>query len=973
MMKKFLITLMMLGLMASSIYCFSWESDYTSPSVTSVSPVEGKREVEVRLDAVTGTEGADKLTLTLYENGREISSKNLGKSKKSERKTTFDLTHSSSYAVSVTAVKNNEKKTYSSSLFSFTYSLPLDRPVPSAKNTGDGGLLLEWDRVDEAESYTVSVSDYETGAKVREDNTEDTSITYSSLEAGKAYSFVVTAVRGDEESSSNPLKKTVKTESDRDWYFTYFGQSTKESLNRSEILDSDDLKIKLYAGSRTDQGGKFTSFHDGISFYYTKVDADKENFVLSAKITVDWINPVPDGQEGFGILVLDSIGEKGVSSVNNYTNSVGLIATKFEETIGGVKYSSKDTLGARFVTGITPEVLSGGDSAVAEEGKSKGSAFSYDENALVKSGDVYYLTVKKDNTGYHCYYTVPEEEREWVTDGNGDEVRKKYPESFTLYGPENLTQIDTEYVYVGFAAARWAEITVSDVSFTVTDPSTDPPAEEEKPTLVPLTTFVKSPSGYYTTSYPFVFNANSDGTLTVKESGTSHYYIRDERITAGEDYSKTIALIDTSSKLYISFTPDSSYRPSDNERIAQYNEETGAYEENYSTLAQYKSVSIRSIEGDTIYCSPNGYGFNEGTEESPMDIATALLYSAPGQTIILKEGVYNLSNQLVIERGNSGTEDNPKTLKGEDGKTVVLRFSRTAARGGFVIRGNWWRIENIEITNTPDGQKGMQIAGSWNIVSHVSAYKNGDTGIQISGSSSDSSRYWPHDNRVEFCISHDNCDSAQNNADGFGAKLTCGEGNVFYSCIAYSNIDDGWDLYSKIETGPIGEVTIDSCIAYRNGSLSDGSGPGDGNGFKLGGDGIAVNHTLVNSISFSNTANGVTSNSNPTLTIKNCTIYDNGNRNLTLYGRGSGERSYSVSGIISVSGTLSDNVKEAEGVISEDNYLCNGNTGVNSLGETLDTSIFRSIDKSTINFTFTRDGIDTHSFLEQDTPYGAHL
>ncbi len=972
-MKKLLMILMMLGLLASSIYCFSWESDYTSPSVISVSPVEGKREIEVRLDAVTGNEGADKLTLTLYENGKEISSKNLGKSKKSERKTTFDLSHSGSYAVSVTAVKNNEEKTYSSPLFSFTYSLPLDKPSPSAKNTGDGILALEWKKVDEAESYTVSVSEYGTGTIVRTDSTKDTSFTYSSLGEGKAYSFVVTAVRGDEESSSSPLKKTVKKERDRDWYFTYFGQSTKESLNRCEILDSDDLRIKLYAGSRTEQGGKFTSFHDGISFYYTRVDADEENFVLSCKITVDWINPVPDGQEGFGILVLDSIGENGVSSVNNYTNSVGLIATKFEETIGGVKYSSKDTLGARFVTGITPSVLSGGDSAVAAEGRSTGSAFSYDENALVKSGDVYYLTVKKDNTGYHCFYSVPEEEREWITDENGDEVRKAYPESFTLYGPENLTQIDTEYVYVGFAAARWAEVTVSDVSFTVSDPETDPPREEEKPTLVPLTTSVKSPSGYYTTSYPFVFNANADGTLTVRESGTDHCYIRDEEITAGEDYERTIDLIDTSSKLYISFTPDSSYRPSAKERIAQYNEETGTYEENYSTLTQYKSVSVRSIEGDTIYCSPKGYGFNEGTRESPLDISTAILYSAPAQTIILTEGTYNLSKQLVIERGNSGTEEKPRTLKGEDGKTVVLRFSRTASKGGFVIWGDWWRIENIEITNTPDGQKGMQIAGSWNTISHVTAFKNGDTGIQISGSSSDSSRYWPHDNRVEFCISHDNCDSAQNNADGFGAKLTCSGGNVFYACIAYSNIDDGWDLYSKIETGPIGEVTIDSCIAYRNGTLSDGSGSGDGNGFKLGGDGIAVNHTLVNSISFSNTANGVTSNSNPTLTIKNCTIYDNGNRNLTLYGKGSGERSYSVSGIISISGTLSDDVKEAEGVIREDNYLCNGNTGVNSLGEKLDSSIFRSIDKSNVRFTFTQTGIDTHSFLEQDTPYGAHL
>lgn len=971
-MKK-LISSMMLLLLAFTLTAFSWESDYTAPAVTAVTAVEGTREITVAMEAVTGSEGADKLLVELFENDSLISSKNLGKSKKSSRTTSFVLSHSGSYAVKVTGIKNSEDKNYTSHLFSFDYSLPLLSPSPSAQNIGEGKLLIEWDAVDEAEIYTVAVSEYESGQEVRTDSTRETSIIYDNLEDGKAYLFRVIAVRGNEEKSSVPLKKTVRADKDREWTFTYFGQSTKEALNRCEILDSDDLTVKLYAGSRSEQGGKFTSFHDGISFYYTKVDADEENFVLSCTFTVNWINEIPDGQEGFGILVLDSIGEKGISSVNNYTNSAGLIATKFEETVNGVKYSSKDTLGARFVTGITPEVLESGDSGVASYGKSTGHAYSYDTDALVKSGDVYRLTVKKDNTGYHCYYSVPEETRDWVTDENGEYVRAVYPEVFTLYGPENLTQIDKDYVYVGFAAARWAEVTVSDIEFTVTDPLSDPPREEEKEELVPLTTSIKSPSGFWTTEYPFVFNANADGTLTVKESGTSHYYIKDAEIEADRDYSYVINLIDTSSKLFVSFTPESSYKPGENETIAQYNEETGQYEEDYSEYVTYKSVTVREIDGDTIYCSPSGFGFNDGTYDSPLDIYSAILYSRPGQTIILREGVYKIFRQLVIERGNSGTGDKIKTLRSEDGKRAVLKFSGTAEKGGFVLWGDWWRIENIDITGTPDGQKGMQIAGSNNLISHVNAYNNGDTGIQISGSSVDTFPYWPASNRVEYCISHDNSDKAQNNADGFAAKLTCGSGNVFYKCIAYSNIDDGWDLYAKIETGPIGEVLIDSCIAYRNGSLSDGSGSGDGNGFKLGGDGIAVNHRIVNSISFRNSANGLTSNSNPTLTVENCTLYDNGNRNLTLYGKGSGERSYSVSGLLSISGTLSDDIKEAGNIESEDNYFCNGNVGVNSGGDKMGKEIFLSTDLTLLPLRIEGTKIEPADFLRQDTPYGAHI
>jgi len=67
-------------------------------------------------------------------------------------------------------------------------------------------------------------------------------------------------------------------------------------------------------------------------------------------------------------------------------------------------------------------------------------------------------------------------------------------------------------------------------------------------------------------------------------------------------------------------------------------------------------------------------------------------------------------------------------------------------------------------------------------------------------------------------------------------------GNVFRYDVSHNNIDDGWDLFTKTDTGPIGPVTIEFSLSYNNGTLSDGSqsGNGDRNGFKLGGDAIAV-------------------------------------------------------------------------------------------------------------------------------------
>jgi hypothetical protein len=148
-------------------------------------------------------------------------------------------------------------------------------------------------------------------------------------------------------------------------------------------------------------------------------------------------------------------------------------------------------------------------------------------------------------------------------------------------------------------------------------------------------------------------------------------------------------------------------------------------------------------------------------------------------------------------------------------------------------------------------------------------------------------------NRVEFGESFANADDARTDADGFAAKLTVGPGNVFFRCIAHHNIDDGWDLFSKKESGPIGVTLIIECFAYNNGrymnqeiatrlghagALPLESSRAGGGGFKIGGEGIPIPHHVIDSIAFGNDGDGFTSNSNPAILLTHCTSVDNGNR-----------------------------------------------------------------------------------------------
>ncbi|GIH09730.1 silent information regulator protein Sir2 [Rhizocola hellebori] len=295
--------------------------------------------------------------------------------------------------------------------------------------------------------------------------------------------------------------------------------------------------------------------------------------------------------------------------------------------------------------------------------------------------------------------------------------------------------------------------------------------------------------------------------------------------------------------------------------------------------------------GNSLFAAPNGRDAGTGTQADPTTITAAITRIGAGGTIFLRGGTYNLSQTVTIAPGNNGTSSARKTLSAFQSERPILNFSAQAeatTNRGLALNGNFWRIFGIVVERA--GDNGIFVGGSNNIIERTVTRFNRDSGLQISRiSESTPQSQWPANNLVLSAESHDNADSGGENADGFAAKLTSGPGNVFRYAVSHNNIDDGWDLFTKADTGPIGAVTIEDSLSYNNGTLSNGgqAGSGDRNGFKLGGEDISVNHIIRRNIAFGNGKHGFTYNRNlGTETISNNLSIDNdsGNRNFNFDG-----------------------------------------------------------------------------------------
>ncbi|WP_379154157.1 right-handed parallel beta-helix repeat-containing protein [Paenibacillus sp. sgz5001063] len=352
-----------------------------------------------------------------------------------------------------------------------------------------------------------------------------------------------------------------------------------------------------------------------------------------------------------------------------------------------------------------------------------------------------------------------------------------------------------------------------------------------------------------------------------------------------------------------------------------------------------------------LYVAPDGTASNPGTIGSPTTLGSAVTKIAAGGTIYLRGGTYSFSSPVTIERDNSGTSGSRKNIAAYGSEKPVLDFSGesfASTERGLQIFGHYWSVKGLEVKGA--GDNGIFIGGNYNLIENVETHHNRDSGLQISryASTASSMSDWPSYNQIIGVYSHDNFDPDNGeDADGFAAKLTLGPGNVFDKCISAWNTDDGWDLYTKSDTGPIGIVTIKNSIAYKNGQTSDGNTTtsSDGNGFKLGGDSIAVNHIVTNNVAFQNKKHGFTYNSNPgSIQLTNNTSWSNGASNFAF-----DAGTHIFTNNLSFAGTSSDKTSGTD--VSSTNVWWKSSASTNAKGLVASSTDFLSLTPSVVRNT----------------------
>ncbi|WP_053219954.1 bacterial Ig-like domain-containing protein [Virgibacillus senegalensis] len=692
---------------------------------------------------------------------------------------------------------------------------------------------------------------------------------------------------------------TVRETSEPEWKVTQFGQSTGAEKNYIEPLSDGGIRLVAEPGA-----GKITGDHDGITFYYTELDAEADNFRISADIKVNEYakSPAHDGQESFGIMARDAIGEEDDSSV--FASNIA--------AIGGFSGGTQEENGTQLFirTGVETPDGAGSNGIMKNMLKAEkpGLENTYPEND-------YRLTLSKTNSGFTGQ----------LNDG----------EQAIFFEPEILNVQDAK-MYLGFYAARLADIEVHNLEFESTAQATDPPKvvpphEPIEPELNVLSRTTASE-----TDYELLVQPNVDGFVTIRQGMDT--IVRYQPIQAEETSVFSTELeASADNDFSISFIPD------DTQDLTNYNKII----RNYTvTMKTYRN-------GQDIHVSPDGNNLGNGTKDNPLDLDTAIAYVQPGQKIILADGTYKRKERLLIEKFNDGTKEKRKYLMAEEGASPVIDFDKKSE--GVVLSGDYWHVTGIDFTGSAGNTKGFTVGGSHNTIENSRFYGNGDTGLQISRTSPDSAREdWPSHNLILNSESFDNRDPSENNADGFAAKLTAGENNVFRGCIAHHNIDDGWDLYTKAGTGAIGSVLIEDSIAYQNGTLTDGTvGDGDKNGFKLGGEGIHVPHVIKDSIAFSNGAAGFTSNSNPGVIAVNNVSYDNAGGNIDFSTYSTIEPDFTIDGFVSYQTQYNVRDSLPSELVSESNFFFNGDSSENSNGVQLTDASFVSLEPA---LPYQRDG-----------------
>ena len=482
--------------------------------------------------------------------------------------------------------------------------------------------------------------------------------------------------------------------------------NVKLSVTDNSAAKSNNQESPAIAGTagtlevKGQASGKISDDEDGFTYYYTKIDPNKENFKLSATFEITDTSLTPDNQTGFGIVAADALG-LNVWGNPDYVH-------KYFNYASSMMFSSKQSNPfMRTVTGYTSADTSSNDGVERTVTNSKFT----DQTAKFEVGNKYTFTLEKTDEGYTAAC-------------NGSE-QKLSDNSFTSVQEDGT-------VVVGIAVSRKVSVKVSDVEFSKSE-SKGITSNDNGDTKITPDGRVYSTGTCGSADYEYIYVPNCDGTLTV--TGENGDAVVSQAVSANEVVRVNVPLNKGKNTVKSTFIPTASENLTN---VAAVIKETVVDRQSYGQ------------EGQTIIVSADADAEGKGTEESPMSLSNALKYAQPGQTIFLKNGTYSGAK---VERSVSGTADKNINLVAEslstDGTDGVV-FT-----GEVRLTGSYWHVYGLYVKDSAG--VGIQICGNYNTIEMCTVNHAANSGIQISregGADNDAGRkgkLWPTGNLIKNC------------------------------------------------------------------------------------------------------------------------------------------------------------------------------------------------------------------------------
>ena len=264
---------------------------------------------------------------------------------------------------------------------------------------------------------------------------------------------------------------------------------------------------------------------------------------LLADVTLDYINPTPDGQEGFALMVRDTLSGSG----SYFSNQFSVTGTQLP--LDGSRI--KDVLGVRGYTGIVSN-----ESAASNDVKATPDGFQ--RRASPPGRCIPPAAGKADNRYTATQYEIlPDGSTGKVVGSSSLYIPAKDPSAVSVgkYAElaDPMTVQEANKAYVGFAAARGVQVTFSNIQYKTSAWSAD--GWTLQPThYIDPSYRITSPSTCAEGSTPWC--SRPMRTARLRSTPTASCWKKDLPIQAGQTLSKPYP-IQQDTTFQVKFTPGS--------------------------------------------------------------------------------------------------------------------------------------------------------------------------------------------------------------------------------------------------------------------------------------------------------------------------------------------------------------------------------------------------------------------------------